>query len=179
MIARYRLALVREPSTHPIGQRISAPCAMAMISRGILASEPQEVVICLHLDGGNRLRGYQEVSRGAIDKAQVDLRVLFAGVLVAGSPAFALAHNHPSGDHTPSPEDISLTRLISQAADLLGVKFVDHLIVSDGGWSSLRQDGDLGLFRKNQVSETKKRTCHLRGGSDGEMQDVWQADTCP
>ena len=144
MIARYRLALVREPSTHPIGEQISAPSALAMISRGILASEPQEVVICLHLDCGNRLRGYQEVSRGAIDSAQVDLRVLFAGVLVAGSPAFALAHNHPSGDHTPSREDIALTKLVAQAANLLGVRFVDHLIVGDAGrYFSFREAGTL------------------------------------
>lgn len=137
-ITRYRLALVRDPSSHPIGLKISSPCALAAISRQILAFEPQEVVICFHLDGGNRLRGYQEVARGAIDRTRVDLRVLFGGVLVAGSPAFALAHNHPSGDHTPSANDISLTRQISQAADLLGVKFVDHLVVGDLGWSSLR-----------------------------------------
>lgn len=139
MIQRYRLALVREPSTYPVGEKISSPCALAAISRKILASEPQEVVICLHLDGGNRLLGYQEVARGAIAKAQVDLRVLFAGVLVAGSPGFALAHNHPSGDHTPSAEDRSLTRQISQAADLLGLRFVDHLVVGEKGWSSLRE----------------------------------------
>ena len=137
MIVRYRLALVREPSTYPIGEEIREPGALAAISRNLLASEPQEVVVCLHLDCGNRLRGYQEVARGGLDKTQVDLRVLFAGILVAGSPAFAIAHNHPSGGHTPSLEDISLTRQVSQAADLLGVRFVDHLVVGDSGWSSL------------------------------------------
>lgn len=139
-ITRYRLALVREPSSHPIGETINSPCPLAAISREILATEPQEVVICFHLDGGNRLRGYQEVARGAIDRTRVDLRVLFGGVLVAGSPAFALAHNHPSGDHTPSSDDISLTRQISKAADLLGIRFVDHLVVGDRGWSSLRDN---------------------------------------
>lgn len=137
-VARYRLVLVREPSNHPIGLRISSPCTLAAISQQLLADEPQEVVICFHLDGTNRLRGYQEVARGAIDRTHIDLRVLFGGVLVAGSAAFALAHNHPSGDHTASSEDISLTRQVSQAADLLGVRFIDHLVVGDKGWSSLR-----------------------------------------
>lgn len=141
MLARYRLALVREPSTYPIGKQITAPGPLAKISRQILASEPQEVVICLHLDCGHQLRGYQEVSRGGIDKAQVDLRILFAGVLIAGSSAFAMAHNHPSGDQMPSAEDIALTRNVARAANLLGLKFLDHLIIGNDGWTSLREDG--------------------------------------
>jgi DNA repair protein RadC len=143
MTERYRLTLVREPSTYPAGEQIVAPAGFAKISTEILESEPQEIVLCLHLDRRHRIRGYQEVSRGGLDNAQVDLRVLFAGILVAGTPAFAIAHNHPSGDPTPSPDDIALTRRVARAAELLGIEFLDHVVVATNGWTSLVQQGAL------------------------------------
>ena len=141
MTERYRLALVREPAAAPVGTQITYPNDLAQIAQRLLADEPQEIVLCLHLDRKHRLRGYQEVSRGGLDNAPVDLRVLFAGVLVAGTPAFALAHNHPSGDPAPSADDHALTRRVARAADLLGVEFLDHLIVSVTGWTSLHEHG--------------------------------------
>lgn len=140
---RYRLALVREPAPAPVGTQINAPCDLAAIASRILGDECQEIVLALHLDRKHRLRGYQEVSRGGLDTAPVDLRVLFGGVLVAGTPAFALAHNHPSGDPTPSADDIGLTRRVGKAAELLGVEFLDHLVVASGGWASLQELGTL------------------------------------
>jgi DNA repair protein RadC len=97
MIERYRLALVREPAVPPFGAPVSAPRDLARLAWELVGTEPQELVLCLHLDSRRILRGYQEVARGGLDVATVDLRVLFAGVLVAGTPAFALAHNHPAG----------------------------------------------------------------------------------
>jgi DNA repair protein RadC len=143
MTERYRLALVREPAAAPVGNQITHPNDLAQIAKGLLADEPQEIVLCLHLDRKHRIRGYQEVCRGGLDNAAVDLRVLFAGVLVAGTPAFALAHNHPSGDSTPSTDDHALTRRIARAADLLGIEFLDHLVVSTNSWTSLREFGAL------------------------------------
>lgn len=140
---RYRLALVREPALAPLGAQINLPADLAAIASRILEDEPQEIVLALHLDRKHRLRGYQEVSRGGLDNAPVDLRVLFAGVLVAGTPAFALAHNHPSGDPAPSLDDHALTRRVARAADLLGVEFLDHLVVASSGWASLHELGAL------------------------------------
>lgn len=141
---RYRLTLVREPAPAPFGVQINAPTDLAVIASSLLAEEAQEVVLALHLDRKHRIRGYQEVSRGGIDNAPVDMRVLFAGVLVAGTPAFAIAHNHPSGDPTPSIDDHGLTRRIARAAALLGLEFVDHLVVTaDARWMSLIQLGGL------------------------------------
>lgn len=141
MTERYRLALVREAAKPPFGARVSGPGDLSRIAMQLLGAEPQEVVVCLHMDGRHVLRGYREVARGGLDVAPVDLRVLFAGVLVAGTPAFALAHNHPSGDTAPSVHDLALTGRVRAAATLLGVEFVDHLIVSGGGWISLRERG--------------------------------------
>lgn len=141
MIERYRLALVRERAKAPFDAPVTAPRDLARIATMLIGAEPQEVVLCLHLDGRRRPRGYQEVARGGLDVAPVDLGVLFAGIFMAGTPAFALAHNHPSGDTAPSAHDLSLTGRVRVAATLLGLEFVDHLIVSGGGWTSLRERG--------------------------------------
>jgi DNA repair protein RadC len=141
MIERYRLALVRERAPAPFGAHVSAPRDLARLAWEVIGAEPQELVLCLHLDSTHRLRGYHEVARGGLDVAPVDLRVVFAGVLVAGTPAFALVHNHPSGDPEPSLPDLALTERVSAAAKLLGLRFVDHLVVASGSWSSLRERG--------------------------------------
>jgi len=134
---RYRLALVREPADPPFGSQIDAPADIAAIACGLLGLEPQEVVLAFHLDRKHRVRGYQEVARGGLHEAPVDLRVVFGAVLVAGTPAFVLVHNHPSGDPTPSVDDHALSRRLTRAAELLGVEFVDHLVVAAHRWTSM------------------------------------------
>ena len=71
-------------------------------------------------------------------------REIFAAALrEPGVAALLVAHNHPSGDPTPSSEDRAVTRRLSRAAETLGLEFLDHVIVSAGGWSSLRELGEL------------------------------------
>jgi DNA repair protein RadC len=66
-------------------------------------------------------------------------REIFAAALrEPGVAAIVVAHNHPSGDPTPSHEDRAVTRLLSRAAETLGIEFLDHVIVSAGGWASVR-----------------------------------------
>ncbi|MEX2555587.1 MAG: JAB domain-containing protein [Actinomycetota bacterium] len=143
MTERYRLTLVREPAGAPFGTQIWAPADLATVARSLICDEPQEIVLCMHLDRRHRLRGYHEIARGGIASAQVDMQILFGAVLLTAAPAFALAHNHPSGEATPSPDDIALTRRVARAADLLGVEFVDHLVVTPTGFASLRDHGAL------------------------------------
>ena len=138
---RYRLALVREEATQPFGVRVARPADLARIATALLCDEPQELVLSLHLDARRRLRGYQEVARGGLEEAPVDLRVLFAGVLATASPAFCLAHNHPSGSTEPSNADLALTERVRAAARLLGLELVDHLVVGGRSWTSLRTLG--------------------------------------
>lgn len=141
MAERYRLTLVREQARAPFGAQVWGPADLAAVARTLICDEPQEIVLCLHLDRRHRLRGYHEIARGGIASAQVDLQILFAAVLLTAAPAFAIAHNHPSGEATPSPDDIALTRRVARAADLLGVEFIDHLVVTAAGFASLREHG--------------------------------------
>lgn len=97
---RFRLALLREPAEPPFGIQINGPAGLATVERELMVDEAQEVVMCFHLDQRHRLRGFQEIARGGIAAAQVDLKVLFGSILLTGLPAMALCHNHPSGDPT-------------------------------------------------------------------------------
>lgn len=94
---------------------------------GILCLTVRRQVICWHL-----------VTRGWIDGAYVDPRAVFQAALVANARAIILAHNHPSGDPTPSSPDTDLTRDLIKAGDLLGVHVLDHIIIGDGTFASVR-----------------------------------------
>lgn len=141
MIERFRLELVRERAPAPFGAQVAKPGDLARLAWRLIGGEAQEVVLCLHLDSTARLRGFHEVARGGLDVAPVDLRVIFAGLLAAASPAFALVHNHPSGDPKPSDHDLAVNDRLDAAAQLLGLRFLDHLVVAAGAWSSLREPG--------------------------------------
>jgi len=79
--------------------------------------------------------------QGSVNAAQVRIAEVFKEAIRANAPAIAIAHNHPSGDPTPSAADISLTAELNKAAKLLDIDLIDHLIVGDGRWISLRRLG--------------------------------------
>lgn len=138
---RMRLELVREVAGAPYGEQILKPDDAAHVAMRVLADEAQEVVLAFYLDRRHRVRGYSEVARGGLNLANVDMRVLLGGALVSGMPALLVAHNHPSGDATGSPDDHALTQRIERACELVGIEFVDHIIIGHGNYISLRESG--------------------------------------
>ena len=74
---------------------------------------------------------------GSIDRSLLPVREVLNAVLRNDGSAFALAHNHPSGDLTPSPQDLRSTEAVALAAPIVGLKFLDHLIVTDSAWLNL------------------------------------------
>ena len=68
-------------------------------------------------------------------------REIFRQALLVGAPALILYHNHPSGDPTPSHEDVQITRQVAEAGDLLGVRVLDHLVLGAEGFASLKERG--------------------------------------
>ncbi len=93
------------------------------------------------LDTKHRLERTVTVYQGSVNAAQVRIAEVFKEAVRANAPAIAIAHNHPSGDPTPSAADISLTAELNKAAKLLDIDLIDHLIVGDGRWISLRRLG--------------------------------------
>ncbi|HUG16927.1 MAG TPA: DNA repair protein RadC [Thermomicrobiales bacterium] len=93
------------------------------------------------LDTKHRIERIVTVYQGSVNAAQVRIAEVFKEAVRANCPAIVVAHNHPSGDPTPSAADISLTSEMSRAADLLDIDLIDHLIIGDGRWISLRRLG--------------------------------------
>ncbi|MBI4446901.1 MAG: JAB domain-containing protein [Acidobacteria bacterium] len=110
-----------------------------------LADESSEFMYSLNFDGKNRVTGVYLVGKGSCTCCMVDPKEVFKSVLVANSPAFALAHNHPSGIVEPSQEDLSMMTRVSDGARLLGLTFLDFLIV---GYESYLSALDQGLLRR-------------------------------
>lgn len=104
-----------------------------------------EVFGCLTLDARNRLIRTHALHRGARAHSDVEPGEVFHRAIVDNAHGVILWHTHPSGDPSPSEDDLALTRRLAQAGRLLNVAVLDHLVVGSGGWISLRQRGVLPL----------------------------------
>lgn len=102
----------------------------------------QEVMGALFLDTRHRLLGEQECFVGTLRRTSVEPRAILKEALTRGAAGILLFHTHPSGDPSPSGEDLMFTRRMARACDIIGIPLIDHLILGGGGrWSSLRQRG--------------------------------------
>ena len=103
----------------------------------------QETVRVLLLDSARRIIAAPTIYIGTINLSVLRIAEIYREAIAQGSPAIILAHNHPSGDPTPSPEDVELTRALAAAGQLLDVSLVDHIIIGGQRWVSLREQGFL------------------------------------
>lgn len=106
-----------------------------------LIRRAEEELWALHLDVQNRLLARQMVSRGALNTVRTAPREIFRAAILNGAIGVILAHNHPSGNLEPSPDDIEFTKAISKAGELIGIHLLDHVIVTKGGYTSFREKG--------------------------------------
>jgi len=120
------------------------PEAFAAILAPIIAHEPVEIFALLTLDSKHMVTGYAEISRGTISSSLVHPREVFGPALRMGAASILVAHNHPSGDPKPSPEDRDVTRRLVEAGKLLGVLIVDHIIIgAEGRFYSFNEHGGI------------------------------------
>jgi DNA repair protein RadC len=144
---RYRLSLVREPvalygpgaDPDEAGPTVRRPAEAArFLWTHLFHDEPREVVAVVFLDVKNRATGHLIAAIGSPERCVVEPRTLLAAALLHQASGVVLAHNHPSGDPSPSPEDLAFTSRMQGACDLLGLRFVDHLILgAERRWTSL------------------------------------------
>ncbi len=97
------------------------------------------VVLMINTKGG--VLGKETVSVGDLSSSIVHPRETFSQALKRGAYGVIFAHNHPSGDPTPSKEDLEVTRRLCEAGDILGIKVVDHIIIGDGKYISFKEEG--------------------------------------
>ncbi len=142
-ITRYRVALVREEATpYESPENCGDPAAAARFLHTILASWDREVMGALFLDTRNRAIGHQVAYIGTLTRAAVEPRGILSAALLANAAGIILFHNHPSGDPSPSAEDLAFTRRMAEAGEVVGVRVVDHVIVGEAPtYVSLRQRG--------------------------------------
>ena len=135
-----RVKLAENPV--PYNTAISQPKDAARIINSILDGEEQEVFLVIPVDVKNKVLGYEEVHRGSVDECPVSMKTVFRTAVHMGATAILVAHNHPSGDPTPSREDLALTDRLREAGKLLGLPLLDHLIIGGGGqYTSLAERG--------------------------------------
>lgn len=103
----------------------------------------KEHFLCLFLNTKNHVIARETMSIGTLNAALVHPREVFRAAIKHNSASIICLHNHPSGDPTPSPEDISLTKRLTEAGQLIGIEVLDHVIVGDGRYISLKEHGHL------------------------------------
>ena len=120
---------------------IHSPGDAAQILMPLLAHRPQEYLMVMMLDTRNRMLDVAELYRGSLNSSMVRVGEVFKPALQRNAASVLVAHNHPSSDPTPSPEDVAVTRAIVQAGKLLDVSVVDHIICGLSRWVSLKEKG--------------------------------------
>jgi DNA repair protein RadC len=103
----------------------------------------REHFLMLALDGKNRVVGFEIVSVGTLTASLVHPREVFKAAILTNAAAIVVAHNHPSGDPTPSAEDRAITERLKQAGELLGIAVLDHVVLGDSGYHSFADAGEL------------------------------------
>lgn len=108
--------------------------AIVAAVRPLLRGRDRERLVAVLADQRNRVLDCEIVAEGAADRCPVPVREVIVAALRRDARALALAHNHPGGDLTPSPADLAATRDVSRAAQAVGLRFLDHVIVTESAW---------------------------------------------
>ena len=125
-------------------ENFSAPDKVADFFMEKLRYETQEHFVTAYVNIKNRLLGWKEITRGNMSAAHVDIKESLKWGIRYKSQGIILVHNHPSGDPEPSDEDIELTKAFIKAARILDMEVLDHVVIGDGVFVSLRERGLLG-----------------------------------
>lgn len=104
-----------------------------------LHEQAEESFYICTLDTKNQINGIFEVSRGSLNTSIVHPREVFKRALIQNANSIICIHNHPSGDPTPSKEDISITNRLVEAGNIIGIKVLDHIIIGDNRYISFKQ----------------------------------------
>jgi DNA repair protein RadC len=127
---RVTIQMVKDGSVDYVAERFTAPAQTAAAYCAMVGLPDREIMAVLMLDGKNRITSIHRVSEGSLNQSIVHPREVFKAAILANSAAIILCHNHPTGDTTPSSEDISITRRLKESGEILGIKVLDHIIVN-------------------------------------------------
>lgn len=137
-INRQKLLLIKEQQFE-YNQKITSTVSLVNFMINVLKinNEAQEVTYLLSLNNKNQLVSFTEIARGGLDMCNLSQNQIFKTVLLSNSNKFILVHNHPTGDPTPSKSDIETTKRILKSCEILGIEFLDHLVIGDNEYQSI------------------------------------------
>ena len=137
------IKMVKESSfLYQTRQILSPNGAYEMIKEQLEGVDREQFIIAC-LNTKNEPTNITLVSVGSLNKAIVHPREVFKTAILSNAASIMAFHNHPSGETTPSQQDIQLTKRLYEAGELLGIKLLDHLIIGDGSFTSLKEKGYL------------------------------------
>jgi DNA repair protein RadC len=126
----------------PRGVKIAFPPDVYPLIRHV-ADRHQEHFLCVSLNGANEVIAVRTVSVGLVNRALVHPREVYADPITDRASAVIVAHNHPSGNLTPSQDDLDVTRQLQEAGKIIGIRLLDHLIFDQNNYCSLLEKGRL------------------------------------
>ena len=135
--------LIKESTLVCDRKTIKTPEDAHQILEGYFDNLPNEHFAALLLSTKNHVIAVTTVSIGSLNSSIVHPRELFQRAILANAASVILAHNHPSGDPTPSPEDLALTKRLVDAGKLLDIPVIDHLILGQNCFASLKERGNM------------------------------------
>lgn len=119
--------------------KINSPADVANFVRSVLTDNSREHFVALYLNGQHQVAAYSIVSIGTANQAPVAPREVFQRAVLTGAISIVVAHNHPSESTVPSHEDRAVTTRLREAGELLGIKVLDHLIVTNSAFVSMKE----------------------------------------
>jgi DNA repair protein RadC len=142
-VPKVRLRTVRDGRVRFTVNKVTRPAEVYQAVRAWYRGLDREALGILALDTQNAPIAWQLASLGSLNVTRTHPREILKLLILVGAAGFICVHNHPSGSLDPSDEDVEFTRAIKRAGELIGIELFDHLIVTDSGFTSLRERGVL------------------------------------
>jgi len=161
-----KVMLVRDSGNQYRSKSIKGQRDAAFVVREFLAGEDREVFLAICINNRNGINSINIVSIGSLDSAIVAPREVFKTAILSNAKAIVIAHNHPSGNPTPSEEDIRITRGLFEAGKLLGITVLDHIIVGEDEWASVRLEGEDIIWDRRKFEELENTKGASRIGTE-------------
>lgn len=133
--------MVKEKNLMVEKKKLGSPSEAYKITSEYLEGADREHLVVLTLDTKNVVTSITTASVGSLNSSIVHPREIFKTAILSNAASIIIAHNHPSGDTTPSNEDINITQRIKEGGKLLGIELLDHIIVGDDTYTSLKEKG--------------------------------------
>lgn len=144
---KQRVVLEKEVSVYcpEVERKMNSPERIVTLARQYLHMHelPEEYMYMICMNNKLDMTGVFEISHGNVNSSVVGTREVFQKALLANAVSVTFIHNHPSGDPTPSREDVEVTKRLTEAGNILGIQVLDHIIIGRPGYTSLKEKGYL------------------------------------